>query len=290
MKPALLKIVGASEQVPRMITAYGRRGKGEWAYAATPAKGLAALVCREGRDWTRWTAHPPQGEATGLWADAPTRPAQTTDQVAAIASFDAAKVAAKPQPTEWRGRWSGTMSCDAEGRPVVTLQRQVAPYVLAQVSSGPEGWTPRVRVKDTWFARAAETRREAEAAPVASMKDAITIAIELVLRLAAPVCAMRDTTRRAAFDEQYAKAHPLKLPADGPDATARMSRKAKEAVAEPTSPPPAARARNPKPKGAKPAPKAAAKPAPQAAQTSVDDAKLLSLFSAALNTAVEEAP
>jgi hypothetical protein len=287
VKPIPLKIVGAVEQVPRIITAWSGRRGGEVAYAATPAKGLAALVCREGREWKQWTAHPPKGEASGLWADAPARPAQATTEAAAVAAIGAAKVGAKPQPTEWRGRWSGTISCDADGRPVVTLQRQVAPYVLAQVLSGPEGWTARVRVKDTWFVRAAESRREAEASPVASMKDAITLAIELVLQVAAPACSMRDTTRRAAVDAEHAKARPLKLPADGPDATARLQHgKARKAAVEPPAPPPPPAA----PRAARTPKAKVAKPAPQAAQTSVDDAKLLTLFSAALNTAVEEAP
>lgn len=141
-KPIKLVFTNAAEDLPRLVTAYGRGWGGEVALVLRPAEAVGLFVWAsrgKGRQW----------EARG--SDALERP-QAEEPVPELLEQlrQAQKQLPDAGPITLRGQWSGVLVCREEG-PVVELARPVSSYVVVRVQSAPGGWRWQVERKERWF-------------------------------------------------------------------------------------------------------------------------------------------
>lgn len=209
MKPVPLRIIGANEDVPRVLiaahTGVCQGQAGYFAYAQRPADNVAVLVWQGKGKGT----HPMLWETElGLGPSHP--PERQTTAEAAVAAHRAAKAAPPAGPSTMRGSWSGVFQCADDGSPRVKLVRKVASYGSLRVESGADGrWTAIVERAERWFGKAKSERAERS-----SLADAIQAGHGLMVGLVSEACSFRDTRRRNAVDATYAAQHPPK-PARG---------------------------------------------------------------------------
>jgi hypothetical protein len=233
-----LDIVGAIEDQPRLIRAYGRAHGAEVALVMRAREGRALLVhvTRDGASiWSSTDAKA---------GDAPRMPASATRAAEAVALVTAEqKGVPAAGPTTLRGQWSGYLHCDGE-HPSVELTRRLAAYgQLTIVSDAREGrWRWTFTRTDKWFSKRGDLRSE-ETLP--TLSQAIEAGVLGAMRLVREACSFRDTRRRAAHDVTYAERHPIKAPKPRKDPTeklgqakpprARRSRKVEPAVTQDAS-------------------------------------------------------
>ncbi len=237
-----LHFVGANEDVPRLIRAYGQACDGEFGLVLRPTQKRGLLVLIKGQQATVWTSA--KGEA-------PARPEAPTTASSAVNQVRGSQDDLPPDgPITLRGQWAGYLVCDG-GTPRVMLQRNIASYAILHVESQPgEGWAYLVERKDAWFT----DRKEARANRLATLADAIQLGVRAAMDLAAPACSYRDTRRRQAHDAAYAEKHPIKPAKEQKDPTAKLSVRP-EKPAKPERPAKASRA-SPSPGEQPPAPRA----------------------------------
>ncbi|MCK6529705.1 hypothetical protein L6R50_19840 [Myxococcota bacterium] len=227
-----LSIVGAEEDRPRLIRAYGKACGGEFALVLRPdnARGVLVHLAKGGASATFW-----KGEGQ----DAPEAPAFAITPAEAVALVRTEqKALPKAGPALLRGTWRGHMLCDDE-RPRLFLERRIATYGTLRIESRPgEGWKWAFSRAERWFSGAGEANGEG----VPTLGQAIDQAVAGAMRLVSEACSFRDTRKRAAVDAEYAQAHPLRPPRERKDPTERLKepapRKNKKKAAAP--PPPAA--------------------------------------------------
>ena len=196
-----LSMLGADEDVPRLVRAYGRACDGEFGLVMRPSERSAVLVMVF-KDGTarRWRSNDADGDAPGL----PAAELSATEAVADI------KAAQKDPPGSGsltlRGRWTGYLYCEG-GQPRIELKRKLATYGTLWIHSTPgEGWAWTFERAGKWFGEEGQTSGNGEVSLVAAIKAAVMGSLELVQE----ACGFRDTHRRAAHDEQWADKHPIR--------------------------------------------------------------------------------
>ncbi len=262
-----LSLVNAAEDVPRVIRAYGRACFGEFALVLRPTehRGVLVLVSKDGAfSW----------KSNGI-SDAPQLP------IAALAAKDAValvcdeqKGVAKPGPITLRGQWSGFLHCEG-GKPRVELVRKLASYGVLHIESSADGWNWKVERTEKWF-----TKRGADSGTAKTLVKAVENGLARAMGLLGEACSVRDSRRRAAMDEGYAKEHPVKAAREGKDPTDRIKAKAPRTSKRKATAPDASVSSNAK---------APRKPrAPKVEGDAGKDKALLQAFSAAVSNAMSD--
>ena len=207
-----LQFVGADEDVPRLLLAYGRACGGEIAFVMRPRDNLALLV------------HQVKKQPAKVWRTdlglAPSHPPELDiDATAAVAEIRTMKASPSPAgPATLKGKWAGVLVCD-NGTPRVTLERKVAAYGTLQLVSLADGrWQARFDRAARWFSKARQ-----ETVERSSLADAITAGMGLVVGLVSEACSFRDTRRRNTVDAEYATQHPYTPPREAKDPTERYA-------------------------------------------------------------------
>lgn len=196
MKRLPLKIVGAAEQVPRLLTAYGKAEGREWALVLRPTEGQGAFVL-VGQEHARvWQAK--GGDAPNL-DDSAARP--IPEAVALVKGLQKQPPAA--EPVHLKGEWKGALVIE-EGKARVELTRKLSAYVEVRVStqtfpSGEARWDVQVQRQETWFN--GPTSRGKKQLRLAS---ALTDGVMLALGLVGEACTVKETERRGARDPKWA--------------------------------------------------------------------------------------
>ncbi|MFN7143688.1 MAG: hypothetical protein ACK4YP_07935, partial [Myxococcota bacterium] len=215
MEKFRLNIIGADEDVPRLVLAYGRGCGGEVAFAMRPRDNTALLV------------HQVKKQPAKVWRTdlglAPWHaPELDADPAAAVAELRKLKASPPPAgPATLKGKWAGVLLCD-DGTPRVTLERKVASYGTLKLTSKPDGrWTATFDRAGKWFSQAKQ-----ESVERSGLAEAITAGMGLVVGLVSEACSFRDTRRRNAVDADYAAQHPYNPPKEPKDPTARYQPKA----------------------------------------------------------------
>jgi hypothetical protein len=209
-----LQIVGADEDVPRLLLAYGRACGGEMAFVMRPREDRAVLVHQLKKQPARiW-----RGEDGLAPAQAPEQEIEPTAAVAEVKRMKASPPAAGPATL--RGTWKGILYC-TDGRPSMVLARKVASYGTLRLASGLDGrWTATFERAPRWFSKAAQESVQRD-----GLADAIQAGMGLVVGLVSEACSFRDTRRRNAVDAEYAAVHPYRPPKAPKDPTERYQPK-----------------------------------------------------------------
>ena len=200
-----LSMVNAAEDVPRLIRAYGRACGGEFALVLRPRedRGLLVLVKqppkRAKQPAEAWLWRTDQGAAPVM----PTASVPPDEAVAA--AKDEQKGAPKQGPITLRGQWSGYLYCDG-GTPRVELRRKLATYAVLTITSTPaKGWTWAVERTEKWF-----SSPSADTGTAPTLLKAIETGLTGAMGLLGEACSQRDSRRRSAFDDTWAKTHPIR--------------------------------------------------------------------------------
>jgi hypothetical protein len=210
MEKFRLNIVGADEDVPRLLLAYGHACGGEVALVVRPRDNTALLV------------HQVKKQPAKVWrtdlglapSHAPELDAAPADAVAEIRRMKASPPPAGPATL--KGKWAGHLSCE-DGTPRMGLERKVASYGVLQLASKPDGrWTATFVRAGKWFSAAKQETIERSA-----LAEAITAGMALVVGLVSEACSYRDTHRRNTVDADYAALHPPRPAAEPKDPTKR---------------------------------------------------------------------
>ena len=214
MEKFRLQIVGADEDVPRVMLAYGQGCGGEVAFIMRPRDNTALLV------------HQVKKQPAKVWRTdlglAPSHaPELDTAPADAVAEIRKMKAGPPPAgPATLRGLWKGTLFC-TDGTPSVVLERKVASYGTLHVTSTPDGrWTANFERAQKWFSKAKQ-----EAVTRSGLTEAITAGMGLVVGLVSEACSYRDTHRRGAVDADYGAQHPVRPPNEPKDPTGRYKGK-----------------------------------------------------------------
>ena len=205
-----LNIVGADEDVPRLLLAYGRGCGGEVALVMRPRDNTAVLV-HQGKK------QPAKVWRTDLGLAPSHAPELDADPAAAVAELRKLKANPPPAgPATLKGKWAGHLHCD-DGKPRMTLERRVASYGVLKLDSGPDGrWTATFERVGKWFSAA-----KSESIERSALAEAITAGMGLVVGLVSEACSFRDTRRRNTVDAAYAAQHPYSPPREPKDPTGR---------------------------------------------------------------------
>ncbi|MES2638091.1 MAG: hypothetical protein V4850_01355 [Myxococcota bacterium] len=205
-----LTIVGADEDVPRLLLTYGRGCGGEVAFAMRPRDNVALHVHQVKKA-------PAKVWRTDLGLAPSHAPELDLPPADAVAEIKRVKVGLPPAgPATLRGKWSGFLFCD-DGTPSVRLERKVAAYGTLKLASKADGrWTATFDRAGKWF-----TAAKQESAERTSLAEAIQAGMGLVIGLVSEACSFRDTRRRNTVDADYAAQHPYTPPKDAKDPTDR---------------------------------------------------------------------
>jgi hypothetical protein len=209
-----LQIMGADEDVPRLLLAYGRACGGEMAFVMRPREDSAVLV----HQITKQPARIWRGEEGMAPAQAPEQEIEPSAAVTEVKRMKASPPAAGPATL--RGTWKGILYC-TDGRPSMVLARKVASYGTLRLASGLDGrWTATFERAPRWFSKAAQESVQRD-----GLADAIQAGMGLVVGLVSEACSFRDTRRRNAVDAEYAAVHPYRPPREAKDPTERYKPK-----------------------------------------------------------------
>lgn len=232
-----LNIVGADEDVPRLLLVYGKGCGGEVAFVFRPREGEGVLVHQKkgvpALVWVRNLDQLPEGVrpsvAGKLESDGPRAPAWSVGASEAVSLIKRLKAnPPKTGPATLRGTWKGELRC-AEMQPFVHLERKVAAYGTLHVDSDANGrWTARFERSEKWFSTAKQDRTP----PYDSLGEAIQRGMVQMTGLVSEACSFRDTRRRNTVDPTYAEQHPYRAPREGKDPTERYSPRARYTVSE----------------------------------------------------------
>ncbi|MDP2307145.1 MAG: hypothetical protein Q8P18_14060 [Pseudomonadota bacterium] len=205
-----LTVVGADEDVPRLLLTYGRGCGGEVAFAMRPRDNVALHVHQVKKA-------PAKVWRTDLGLAPSHAPELDVPPADAVAEIKRVKAGLPPAgPATLRGKWSGFLFCD-DGTPSVRLERKVAAYGTLKLASKADGrWTATFDRAGKWF-----TAAKQESAERTSLAEAIQAGMGLVIGLVSEACSFRDTRRRNTVDAEYAAQHPYTAPKDAKDPTDR---------------------------------------------------------------------
>ncbi|MES2645096.1 MAG: hypothetical protein V4850_36755 [Myxococcota bacterium] len=205
-----LTIVGADEDVPRLLLTYGRGCGGEVAFAMRPRDNVALHVHQVKKA-------PAKVWRTDLGLAPSHAPELDLPPADAVVEIKRVKAGLPPAgPATLRGKWSGFLLCD-DGTPSVRLERKVAAYGTLKLASKADGrWTATFDRAGKWF-----TAAKQESAERTSLAEAIQAGMGLVIGLVSEACSFRDTRRRNTVDADYAAQHPYTSPKDAKDPTDR---------------------------------------------------------------------
>ncbi len=213
IRPLPLTILGASEDVPRMITAFGRAWGGD-----------TVLILRP-RDNTGLLLHEAKKQAATVWrTDLGLAPSHAPELVVtpedAVAEMKRTKANPPPAgPATLKGTWSGHLYVD--GAPVVKLARKVATYGTLQLTSTADGrWTAVFERAEKWFSKAKQ-----DSVTRSGLAEAIAAGMGLVVGLVSEACSFRDTHRRNTVDPEYAVRYPVPPEREKKDRTERFAPK-----------------------------------------------------------------
>jgi hypothetical protein len=224
-----LSILGADEDIPRLLTGYSSRAcGGEAAFVLRPREGQGLLVLQEKKQPAKvWSSDlsllPASTEAdrrARAASDSPGTPTWSLSPADAVGLVKQmkAKVGAKG-PASLRGNWRGVLHCD-DGAPIVELERKVASYGTLRLRSvAGEGWQATFHRAAKWFAPGKEERSPT----VERLAEAIQRGMVQMTGLVSEACSFRDTRRRNAVDADYALQHPYTPPPEPKDATERYN-------------------------------------------------------------------
>ncbi len=211
MEKFKLTLVGADEDVPRLLLAFGKGCGGEVALVMRPRDNTALLV------------HQVKKEPAKVWrtdlglapSHAPELAVAPNDAVAELRKLKSSPPPAGPATL--RGTWTGALHC-VDGTPSMTLERKVASYGVLRLASKPDGrWVAMFDRSEKWFSKARSDNVERS-----SLADAIHAGMGLVIGLVSEACSFRDTHRRNAVDADYATQHPPAARRDQKDPTERF--------------------------------------------------------------------
>ena len=194
-----LSMLGADEDVPRLIRAYGRACDGEFGLVMRPIERVAVLVLVN-KDGSARSWEADEQDALGV-------PSTETTATAAVAEVkQAQKDPPKPGSLTLRGRWTGYLYCEG-GQPRVELKRKLATYGTLWVFCTPgQGWSWTFERAGKWFGGEGTVSGNGSKTLVEAIKAAVMGSLELVQE----ACGFRDTHRRAAHDEGWADKHPIR--------------------------------------------------------------------------------
>ncbi len=197
MEKFKLTLIGADEDVPRMLLAFGKGCGGEVALVMRPRENTALLV------------HQVKKEPAKVWRTDLGRAPSHAPELAvapndALAELRKLKSSPPPAgPATLRGTWTGALHC-VDGTPSVTLERKVASYGVLRLASKSDGrWAATFDRSEKWFSKAKSDHVERS-----SLADAIQAGMGLVIGLVSEACSFRDTHRRNTVDADYAAQHP----------------------------------------------------------------------------------
>ena len=207
-----LAILGASEDLPRLITAYGRGCGGE-----------VALVIRPRED-TAFLLHQVKKQPAMVWrTDLGLAPSHAPEQAVspddALGELRKAKATPPPPgPATLKGKWTGALLC-TNGTPSVTLTRKVASYGELTVVSTPDGrWTASFGRATKWF-----SKQKQESVTRSSLAFAVQAGMGLVIGLVSEACSFRDTHRRNTVDPEFAARYPVRPDREPKDRSAKYT-------------------------------------------------------------------
>ena len=232
-----LNIVGADEDVPRLLLVYGKGCGGELAFVLRPRDSQGVLVHQikgqPAQIWVSDLGQLPEGvrpsNAGKLATDGPQKPAWAVGANEAVSLIKRLKASPpKAGPATLRGSWKGELRC-SDSRPTVHLERKVAAYGILHIDSDLTGrWTALFERAEKWFSTAKQERTP----PNDTLGEAIQRGMVQMTGLVSEACSFRDTRRRNAVDPSYAEAHPYKPPREIKDPTERYNPRAKHTVQE----------------------------------------------------------
>ena len=269
-----LTITNAAEDMPRMLSAYGRFNGGECALVLRPIDGKAALVHIEKTGATHWSV---DGQSCG---DAPMVPSVACTEAEAVAIINSIKKdLPKSAPITLRGQWRGFIHVGHAEGPQVQLIRKIATYgQLEIVSMGKAGWTWRLTRTERWFSRPG-----VETGETIHLAKAIEAGLAASIGVLGQACSFKDSHRRSAFDAGHAEKYPVKPARQAQDKTETLGttpkrRTRKKAAPKTSAAPKAETTKATTQQAAKPKSRPAAKPkaAPASKRRSASKAKLQS--------------
>ena len=207
-------IVGAEEDVPRVLLAYGRGCGGEVAFVMRPRDNTALLVHQVKRQ-------PAKVWRTDLGLAPSHAPELDADPTAAVAELRKLKSGPPPAgPATLKGKWAGLLFC-TDGTPSITLERRVASYGTLKLTSKADGrWIATFERAEKWFSKAKQ-----ESIERSGLAEAITAGMGLVVGLVSEACSFRDTHRRNTVDPAFAAQYPPRPLPERRDPTERYKGK-----------------------------------------------------------------
>ena len=156
-----------------------------------------------------------------LGGDSPVWPTDPMEARRAIQLVTRAQRRIPPEgPVTLRGRWSGALLW-GDNPPQLELKRRLAAYGTLWVRShGAAGWSWAFERGERWFSAPGQNGEAGLTTLAAAMEAGVLGAMRLVRE----ACSHRDTHRRAAFDPDYAKKHPLPQARPGRDPLSSLRR------------------------------------------------------------------
>lgn len=218
MKPHPLTIVGADEDIPRLLLMRAKANGVETAAVFAPRKHLGCMVVVRSQSAHIWVSDS---------SDAPGSPALPIPLPKAVERIAKARAGAgEPGQALLRGTWRGELVLGEI--PTIHLERKVAPYGTLSVWSEDRAWFASFDRKARWFSKPARST----SAQHATLEAAIRAGLAVALQLVGEACATRDTTRRAALDPDHAQKHPPKPKKAPTDPTAAFAPSKRDTVAK----------------------------------------------------------
>jgi hypothetical protein len=207
-------IVGADEDVPRVLLAYGRGCGGEVAFVMRPRDNTALLVHQVKRQ-------PAKVWRTDLGLAPSHAPEFDADPTSAVAELRKLKSGPPPAgPATLKGKWAGLLLC-TDGTPSIVLERRVASYGSLKLTSKADGrWLATFERAEKWFSKAKQ-----ESIERSGLAEAITAGMGLVVGLVSEACSFRDTHRRNTVDLAFAAQYPPRPIPERRDPTERYKGK-----------------------------------------------------------------
>lgn len=262
-----LAFTNAAEDVPRLITAYGKGYGGELALVLRPTEGRGLLA---------WAS---RGKGKGWRAQSSDTVQIPSDEEPLQGLLDELKMLQQnlgaAGPMTLRGQWAGVLALGES--PILEMVRSISAYARVRIQSAEQGWRWQVERLQRWFGEPTANQGQA-----VLLTEAITSAMASAMGIVGEACSVRDTRRRSAYDAQWAVEHPnrpAKEPATQPAAKFNPKVKAEK------PPKPAKEPKTPKAEKAPRTPKQA--PAPQKF-TMRTAAELLSLTQAQTQALLED--
>ncbi|MFT5684302.1 MAG: hypothetical protein ACI8RZ_005243 [Myxococcota bacterium] len=207
-----LKIVGAGEDYPRLLTGYRSfRGGVQVALAMRPTDRQTLLSVSQ-KDGSAVLYDSVQ-EHHRAQMDAPIWPTTATTAKEVEKHLKAAqRNLPKAGPIIMRGQWRAKLYVDVEAKTArLVLVRKIASYGTLTIAGQGEQWTWRFERAAKWFAGDKSTG-SASGVSYKTLTHTIQRAYAKALDLVGEACGTKDTRRRQALDPEYAAKRPTRVP------------------------------------------------------------------------------